>query len=1677
MIDLRARKELKHRFVIQDAAAPFTFARLFEEAVTTFSASHAMADWNMRSEADSGVDDPLALSDRKMTRSQFLLLIGHDDAGWRMQFARSSTQAGSGPDAVALSRVSLAPRRDDPSFESERARQRDIDAVVGALAGGPYGGRYVPNPLWAPVPAGLMTALTPDQPAPGGGAPASSVMGERSVTVHPLGGCRMANGGEGGVVNHLGQVFSSRRGSAVHKGLVVLDGSIVPTSLGINPLLTIAALAERACDALALAWGFEASDVAPAAVLQLPEPVAPLPYAHVPTSLTFREILKGGLQLAVDPVPPWPFAPTAAVRRDVLAQLTVEAHIDDLEALLRDPQHLVERAKAQLALVWYVAPAQPVDPARTGAADRDTRSHACATLPFTLSMLEMLPSNREERVWRAMRHWLDARGLAYLHDGIKSQLPRRIARWALQRLLAIEGRGARQAVLAVLEHFPLPAALGGRLRDEAIGLLKVASHQGEARALRYDLGSIEPPAANPWPFHGPVHVLAAKRLHYGDGPGYRQRPSLGKADPELPPRVPTQFWRTSHELQMLVLSQTEGDPLTPEDWPADQFPAGIDPGAWRVAARGTLTVNDVPLLTNDMPQLGGYRTLPDAWVDTASLAALVGRCFVQTSFWRLRLPFYPDPLPDAADGSVAQRAVVPDRTLGPLPGQVLAPDGARYVDQAPPGLDMDRIFLPVSDEAGAVEIALTRFRARAPLGGQAALEPVLLIHAFVTSGYMFATPRVKCNAVQAFTDAGFDTWVVDLRTSVALQSSHDAWSFDQVGAEDVPAAVRHIHATTGRRVHVIAQCMGSAAFNMAVLLGRLHAGGGSMVATSVQVQVSMDIVASSPNHMKAAFLNTMEWALGMGTVDVVADTRALTQKHRVAGLLDRLLWMWPTNDVDALRMADNSLELPRQTEGPGVRRITALYGRIFSWDNVGADVRQHLPELFRHASMRAIRHLLLMEQAGRIVDERGNDVYVTNDAIEAYYDFPVLFVHGQFATVFAQGTTRRSRIRLDRLRPGPRTPADRAAPARRHRFQGAAPMGTLRPVGQRSVSRRILPAAHRLHSKPGGAGRAARGPGAAGTPADVGATRAVGPFRQRRGARLDRLPQPVPRAGQRRRGGHGAQPAEHARPATAADLQHRDPARLGAVRAVFGRGRRRGRHRLGLRRMVDLRRLPHRGGGDLQRPRLHQGRRRPGGVVERPYDGSRAGRPAGPAERHLPRSAPRRRGRRRRGRQPVAQAGHRQRRVRPRHPIAGSRARPPADAHPRPPTDHRRCASGAGRHRTRPAPRLRRRVRLRHAAPGQQPAPQPARLRPARIGPGAAHADRVLPIPGDGRRAADGRPGARSSARRANRRRRDAGDARLRAAAGRPDLRRRDLRRLRRAAIDPAPAVEVQRLVGRRRGRPRHARADLAVRRRPRDPRRLVPRAASGERRGRIRRRAHCRRLRLPDGRRDRIDRSAPVLVRLPILRIPGRGARCPHRTRGPRRRDLVSRPARLVRRLAGVLQGRHRARKTLFVASSVPIFPFVAGGGTLEDRSRGDGWMAHPDSLAELVGMLVAAKVSRLVLLAGDPHLSHVARGTLDAGGHAISVCSIVSSALNAPLPSLGTARGAIVASWTGDALIAGQSFGAFSYDIEGLCDEDSAAIVDVDWESATGACRVHVHFAGTSVGSGSGADAFVDL
>jgi cholesterol oxidase len=129
-------------------------------------------------------------------------VVSHDDAAGRIELANGRAQ------------VHWPGVGEQPVYARVDAALTKAAEAVGA--------RYVKSPL------------------------AATATGAKPATAHPLGGCFMGEDAANGVVNHKCQVFDGKGGESVHSGLYVCDGSVIPRSIGVNPLLTITALTERA---------------------------------------------------------------------------------------------------------------------------------------------------------------------------------------------------------------------------------------------------------------------------------------------------------------------------------------------------------------------------------------------------------------------------------------------------------------------------------------------------------------------------------------------------------------------------------------------------------------------------------------------------------------------------------------------------------------------------------------------------------------------------------------------------------------------------------------------------------------------------------------------------------------------------------------------------------------------------------------------------------------------------------------------------------------------------------------------------------------------------------------------------------------------------------------------------------------------------------------------------------------------------------------------------------------------------------------------------------------------------------------------------------------------------------------------------------------------------------------
>jgi len=72
-----------------------------------------------------------------------------------------------------------------------------------------------------------------------------STANKTQFVLHPLGGCPMGKDAAEGVVDSMGRIFKGNSGTTKYDDFYVVDGSIIPSPLGVNPSCTISALAFR----------------------------------------------------------------------------------------------------------------------------------------------------------------------------------------------------------------------------------------------------------------------------------------------------------------------------------------------------------------------------------------------------------------------------------------------------------------------------------------------------------------------------------------------------------------------------------------------------------------------------------------------------------------------------------------------------------------------------------------------------------------------------------------------------------------------------------------------------------------------------------------------------------------------------------------------------------------------------------------------------------------------------------------------------------------------------------------------------------------------------------------------------------------------------------------------------------------------------------------------------------------------------------------------------------------------------------------------------------------------------------------------------------------------------------------------------------------------------------------
>jgi cholesterol oxidase len=218
VIDKRADK-LSDGLIIEEGAFPSGTAAVLRKLVELFAlycgqdTGHGLIHW-VRERVDALRDlFNIGTSEGALNRTLLFLVMGHDGAGGRIEL-----------DDRDRSTIKWPALHKQPVFDHANALAREVTTQLG--------GTFIEDPL------------------------DTKPLRNNLITVHPLGGCPMGDRGDG-FVDHAGRVRN--RNGDEHRGLYVADASVIPTSLGVNPLWTISALAERIAAHAVVDLGFASS--------------------------------------------------------------------------------------------------------------------------------------------------------------------------------------------------------------------------------------------------------------------------------------------------------------------------------------------------------------------------------------------------------------------------------------------------------------------------------------------------------------------------------------------------------------------------------------------------------------------------------------------------------------------------------------------------------------------------------------------------------------------------------------------------------------------------------------------------------------------------------------------------------------------------------------------------------------------------------------------------------------------------------------------------------------------------------------------------------------------------------------------------------------------------------------------------------------------------------------------------------------------------------------------------------------------------------------------------------------------------------------------------------------------------------------------------------------------------
>ena len=972
------------RLVIEELAVPGPLKTLFQELYTTAELLHKLGEPDKSEHTEGPLDiDPAGVNSVDMGNTALYAIMGDHGAAGAIQLDEpKAPPASDDQERTEATQHQTTQNESDarhtawegsafvswPDLPKHALFKRQMAMMKRLIKKSGIGGRLIANPLWQFLPDWM-----------------KFLMDERRgtlLTVHPLGGCRMGVGSDSGVVDHFGRVFdpTSEAGSEPHKGLFVLDGSIIPTALGTNPGLTIAAMSLRALRDPENNWELndeEPPEQATVARVGDIEPDAPRnpesaeierdsPYTPQPTEVEIVERMSGeiDIDLGQGETGPRVVELTLRFKHKAIKELVAGNGDSESRILSVNGEHKERLIESQIRIFkpceWQKVLIEDYQESRLEK-ELDVAAEFIAPLSGYLEVFSQENSRLCQRRWRGFWAWF-------------------------------ANRGVRDIWQAFYERFVRPSpGVSSRIKwqdfidikDRLKHLWTLITHAGGVRTLKYHL-DIGPASKNTnttglWTFKdeetGP-RIIGIKRLTYA----LRSNP-----------------WRQLMDMDLTKFPCIAGN---------RHRRLNLD---LRFLARRGLPLLRIIQQENQVKALS----------DVASLLAYVFRVVLMLHAWSFRLPDKPEPyeprrlpgrVPGLPDPVITEIEVDRDPSTD-LPIYVRLTRYPRFNSTKPP-----LVMIHGYSASG------TSFAHRA-------VDPNLACFFWKKDGNGAAEPR--------------DVWIVDLRTSCGMPTATLDSTFEQVACADIPAAIDYIWRQTERqKLDVFAHCMGSVMLSMAILRPEGPMGQALHEPTratdpfcSGYDTSSRGVVRTRDMRMTRKLLEDrkkIDWKkereqlperihklvlCQVGPVVIFSPAnvfRAFVTSY-IRELLPRDYSFRPDPEPslseEVLDRALATLPYPeeefdienppwylfwRRAEFVGTRhRMDALYGRDFNANMIKREVLKYVDDFFGPLSIETVSQVMHFAREKTITDKCGRNIFVSPSRLQDHWNFSTLSIHGE----------------------------------------------------------------------------------------------------------------------------------------------------------------------------------------------------------------------------------------------------------------------------------------------------------------------------------------------------------------------------------------------------------------------------------------------------------------------------------------------------------------------------------------------------------------------------------------------------------------------------------------------------------------------------------------------------------